>query len=176
MKSVSIKVALIGVLCAVVAYCYAANNDDSTKVEVAASTPKVETSSAPISITIEDEASSTGVKTKPQVEKIYEHRVEELEKNFKDVKKKTSDPERLKLVVLAHDSVDCMNKSMDSFPLFVDVVEGSELKANALASIMEENCVTDVLAHVKRDLPEQLPEAESVFKELGFSIPDLSGY
>jgi hypothetical protein len=41
---------------------------------------------------------------------------------------------------------------------------------------MEENCVTDVLVHVKRDLPEQLPEAKVVFKELGFDIPDLSGY
>lgn len=175
MKSVSIKVGLIGVMCAAVAaYCYAAADDDNVKL--AQSTPKVETSSAPISITIEDEASTTGLKTKPQVEKIYEHRVEELEKNFKDVKKKTTDPEKLKLIVLAHDSVDCMNKSMSSFPLFVDVVEGSELKANALASIMEENCVTDVLVHVKRDLPEQMPKAEVVFKELGFAIPDLSGY
>ncbi len=175
MKSVSIKVGLIGVMCAVVAaYCFAATDDDNVKL--AQSAPKVETSSAPISITIEDEAATTGLKTKPQVEKIYEHRVEELEKNFKDAKKNTTDKEKLKLIVLAHDSIDCMNKSMSSFPLFVDVVEGSELKANALASIMEENCVTDVLVHVKRDLPEQLPEAKVVFKELGFEIPDLSGY
>ena len=174
MKSVSIKVGLIGVMCAAVAaYCFAATDDDN--VNVAQSTPKG-SSSAPISITIEDEASTTGLKTKPQVEKIYQHRVEELEKNFKDAKKNTKDKEKLKLIVLAHDSIDCMNKSMSSFPLFVDVVEGSELKANALASIMEENCVTDVLVHVKRDLPEQLPEAEVVFKELGFGIPDLSGY
>jgi hypothetical protein len=175
MKSVSIKVGLIGVMCAAVAaYCLAAPDDENVKA--AQSTPKVETSSAPISITIEDESSTTGLKTKPQVEKIYEHRVEELEKNFKDVKNKTTDKDKLKLIVLAHDSVDCMNKSMSSFPLFVDVVEGSELKANALASIMEENCVTDVLVHVKRDLPNQLPQAEVVFKELGFEIPDLSGY
>lgn len=175
MKSVSIKVGLIGVMCAAVAaYCLAATDDDNVKI--AQSAPKSETSSAPISITIEDESSTTGLKTKPQVEKIYEHRVEELEKTFKDVKNKTTDKEKLKLIVLAHDSVDCMNKSMNSFPLFVDVVEGSELKANALASIMEENCVTDVLSHVKRDMPEQLPQAEVVFKELGFSIPDLSGY
>ena len=174
MKSVSIKVGLIGVMCAAVAaYCFAATDDDN--VNVAQSTPKG-SSSAPISITIEDEASTTGLKTKPQVEKIYQHRVEELEKNFKDAKKNTKDKEKLKLIVLAHDSIDCMNKSMSSFPLFADVVEGSELKANALASIMEENCVTDVLVHVKRDLPEQLPEAEVVFKELGFGIPDLSGY
>ena len=174
MKSVSIKVGLIGVMCAAVAaYCFAATDDDN--VNVAQSTPKG-SSSAPISITIEDEASTTGLKTKPQVEKIYQHRVEELEKNFKDAKKNTKDKEKLKLIVLAHDSIDCMNKSMSSFPLFVDVVEGSELKANALASIMEEHCVTDVLVHVKRDLPEQLPEAEVVFKELGFGIPDLSGY
>lgn len=174
MKSVSIKVVLIGLMCAAIAaYCLADTDDDNVKV--AQSTPK-ESNSAPISITIEDEASTTGLKTKPQVEKIYQHRVEELAKNFKDAKKNTKDKEKLKLIVLAHDSIDCMNKSMSSFPLFVDVVEGSELKANALASIMEENCVTDVLVHVKRDLPEQLPEAEVVFKELGFGIPDLSGY
>jgi hypothetical protein len=173
MKLGSIKTVLIGGLCTAIAVsCYAASTENKTE----SSQKSAESSSAPISITIEDESSTTGLKTKPQVEKIYEHRVDELEKNFKDVKKNTKDAEKLKLVVLAHDSVDCMNKSMSSFPLFVEVVEGSELKANALASIMEENCVADVLVHVKRDLPEQLPQAKIVFKELGFEIPDLSGY
>lgn len=175
MKIGSAKMSLIGICCAVVAVsCFNSMADDTVKRTK--ETTKVETSSSPISITIEDESSTTGLRTKPQVEKIYEHRVDELEKNFKDVKKKTTDAATLKLIDLAHDSVDCMNKSMKSFPLFVDVVEGSELKANALADIMEENCVTDVLVHVKRDLPDQLPAAETVFKELGFGIPDLSGY
>lgn len=133
---------------------------------------------APISITIEDNAGISGVSAKPQVQKIYDHRKEEIEKSFEKVKKQIKDPEEMSLVVLAHDSVDCMDRSISGFPLLIEIIDGQKLNANNIAKIMEDNCVLDVLVHVKRDLPEKLDKAKDVYRKLGFTIPeeDLAGF
>lgn len=133
---------------------------------------------APISITIEDNSGVSGVKAEKQVEKIYEHRKKEIESNFAKVKKEVKDPEEMSLVVLAHDSVDCMDRSIASFPLLIDIIDGQNMNANNISTIMENNCVLDVLVHVKRDLPEKLDKAKDVYRKLGFTIPeeDLEGF
>jgi hypothetical protein len=133
---------------------------------------------APISITIEDNSGISGVKAEKQVDKIYEHRKKEIEANFAKVKKEIKDPEEMSLVILAHDSVDCMDRSVASFPLLIDIIDGQKMDANNIAKIMENNCVLDVLVHVKRDLPEKLDKAKDVYKKLGFTIPedDLEGF
>ncbi len=133
---------------------------------------------APISITIEDSGGSKGVDTRPQVEKIYENRKEQIEKKFDEVNKTVKDKEEKELVVLAHDTVDCMDRSVNGFPLLVDIIDGQKMNAYQISNIMEENCVLDVLVHVKRDLPEKLDKAKLVYKKLGFDIPesDLEGF
>jgi len=164
----SLTLSLVGAVGAIIAVCcYAATDEQSSKKT---------TSQAPISITIEEDGAATGIATKNQVEKIYDVRKGELDKNFKEARNKR-DAKELKLINLAYDSVDCMQKSVEHFPELIDVIDGKHMEANNVAEVMENNCVTDVLAHVKRDIPEDLDASEKIFKELGFTIPsDLDDF
>lgn len=162
----SIKLSLLGVLSALIAVCcYAATTDDVVK-----------TPTAPISITIEEDGAATGVNTKPEVEKLYEERKNVLETNIKTAREKAKTPEQRELITLANDSVECMQKSVEGFPLLINVIDGQKMKAESIAKVMEDNCVEDVLVHVKRDLPEKLDAAEETFKEIGFNIPDIEDF